>query len=190
MSDSSVLRTLLEMRDLLAQADEPQWVEQLDRLVASFQTAQAKQIPQVARQALAMFGGMGSLSDLVLYVQGAPAPDMNDRLEALRRQLYAGLIALIMNQESDSRFDTLSGLLDTALAMVYARLARAPDWQVLQMIQVQLQVMQDDVKHRRTPNAETQKRINIDLLAVREFEANDPEFADVLIRAAYLYGEL
>jgi len=56
---------------------------------------------------------------------------MNDRLEALRRQLYAGLIALILDQESDLHLDTLSGLLDTTPAMVYARLARAPDWQVL-----------------------------------------------------------
>jgi|GEM_PF-4638519 len=71
MSDSSVLRTLLEMRDLLARAHGPQWVEHLDRLVASFQTAQAKQIPQVAHQALAMFGGMGSLSDLVWYERSA-----------------------------------------------------------------------------------------------------------------------
>ncbi len=94
MSDLSVPRTLSEMRNLLAQADEPQWVEHLDRLAAGLQTAQAD-IRQVARQALAMFGGMRSLSDLVVYVQGDPTPEMNDRLEALRRQLHAGLVALI-----------------------------------------------------------------------------------------------
>lgn len=95
-----------------------------------------------------------------------------------------------MDSGSDLRLDELSGLLDTALAMVQDRLARAPGWQVLHMIQAQLQAMQDEIMHGRTPTAETKKRINIGVLAVREFEANDPEFADVLTRVAYLYKKL
>ncbi|AEJ20550.1 immunity protein Tsi6 family protein [Gracilinema caldarium] len=84
----------------------------------------------------------------------------------------------------------LSGLLDSASKMVNDRLAHAPGWQVLQVIQTQLQAMQDDVNHERVPTAEAKKRINIGVLAVREFEANDPEFADILIKAAYLYKKL
>lgn len=84
----------------------------------------------------------------------------------------------------------LNGLLDKALEMVNARLARAPGLQSLQMIRVQLQAMQDDVNHGRTPTAEAKRRINIGVLAVREFEATDPDFADVLTKASYLYKKL
>ncbi|HOT92634.1 MAG TPA: hypothetical protein PLJ78_17595 [Anaerolineae bacterium] len=95
MNNLDVVRTLLEMRDLLAQANEPQWAERVDRLAASFQTDSPEEVKSMARQALRMFGGMGSLSDLVVYVHGVPVPEMNDRLEAMRRQLHAELVALI-----------------------------------------------------------------------------------------------
>ncbi len=38
---------------------------------------------------ISMYGGMGSLNDLVLYKDGQPLRKENDELDALRSKLYA-----------------------------------------------------------------------------------------------------
>jgi hypothetical protein len=83
------------MHDLLAQGGEQQWAERIGRLAADLQTDLPEEVKSIARQALRMFGGMGSLSDLVLYVNGSPVPELNDRLETLRQQLHEELVNLI-----------------------------------------------------------------------------------------------
>jgi len=41
-----------------------------------------------AAKIVSMFGGMGSLNDLVLYKAGQPLAKENDELDALRSKLY------------------------------------------------------------------------------------------------------
>jgi hypothetical protein len=84
----------------------------------------------------------------------------------------------------------LHEILGKALVMVHSRMARAPNWQLLHSIEAQLRAMQDDVRNGLRPSEEKKKSINIGVVAVREFEADDPEFADVLTSAAYWYKKL
>jgi hypothetical protein len=67
--------------------------------------------------------------------------------------------------------------------------AAAPDWNVPQSITAQLAQIRADAEADRRPGPDVLRRINIGLLAVREFETSDPEFADVLIEIANRYED-
>jgi len=89
----------------------------------------------------------------------------------------------------NSKKSELYILLDKAINMLNERLSKAPDWQVLKMIKAQLEAIQSDVNGKGSLDNEQIKNINIGILAVREFEADDPEFADILIKIDYLFSE-
>ncbi len=69
--------------------------------------------------------------------------------------LLFSCLHVIRGNDMGVEISELMGFLDTALAMVQNRMARAPGWQVLHLIQAQLHTMQDDIRQGRTPTAET-----------------------------------
>lgn len=76
---------LKEMGDLLLAHDEVQWGTTLIQLARSFRYS----TEETKLKTLALFGGMGSLNDIVLYSEDGTTPmQENDRLAALRSQLY------------------------------------------------------------------------------------------------------
>jgi len=42
----------------------------------------------MARDILSLYGGMGSLNDLVLYIEGVPDVKINDEFDVLRAAVY------------------------------------------------------------------------------------------------------
>ncbi|GEM_PF-2562387 len=74
--------------------------------------------------------------------------------------------------------------------MTNERLRKSPEWQTLQVIQKQLIAIEEDLKNQGTSKDELKKRINIGLISVREFEADDPDFADLLQKIDYRYKKL
>lgn len=56
--------------------------------------------------------------------------------------------------------------------MVQSRLANAPGFQVLHVIQSQLQAMHDAIRRGHTPTTEDKKHITEGILAVWELKAN------------------
>lgn len=73
------------MAALLGEYDEQSWASALGFLAAEYDDAPT----EVAGKVLACFGGMGSLNDVVLYRDGDIAMDANERLDALRHEVYS-----------------------------------------------------------------------------------------------------
>ncbi len=87
-------------------------------------------------------------------------------------------------------FEELTQLVREALNMTNERLRKSPEWQTLQVIQKQLIAIEEDLKNQGASKDELKKRINIGLISVREFEADDPDFADLLQKIDYRYKKL
>ena len=75
---------LARMRDLLAAGGLSDWATALD----GCRSALPADPVNVRSRILSMYGGMGSLNDLVLYRSGQPMIRENNELDALRSQLY------------------------------------------------------------------------------------------------------
>lgn len=91
-------------------------------------------------------------------------------------------------EPADGRSD-LAALLTRAVAMTDERLAAMPQYGSLRQIRTQLVEVQQDVARGGPPDPALQERVIFARFAVRELEDVDPEYADVLTRAAYLYRQ-
>lgn len=58
----------------------------------------------------------------------------------------------------------------------------------MQLIQKQLIAIEEDLKNQGASKDELKKHINLGLIAVREFEAEYPDFADILQKIDYHYN--
>ena len=83
----------------------------------------------------------------------------------------------------------LTELVEKGIAMTDERLRRWPNDQTLQMIRSQLVAVQADVAGGSAPDSDLASRVKFGWIAVRQFEDIDPEYANVLTRASYLYQE-
>jgi hypothetical protein len=75
---------LVRMIDLLRQGALNDWANALHRCLLNL----ANDPDEVRTQIIAMYGGMGSLNDLVLYKNGQPMTRENNELDSLRGELY------------------------------------------------------------------------------------------------------
>jgi hypothetical protein len=81
--------------------------------------------------------------------------------------------------------DQLWELVARGLHMSDERLQRSPDFNVYQSIRAQLAFIQGHLISR-TPIAEADlDRLILGVLAAREFETSDPDYADVLFEVSY-----
>lgn len=71
--------------------------------------------------------------------------------------------------------------------MTAERLQRAPTSPLYLSIRAQLQAIADDLETGRAPTPEIQDRVMLGVYAAREFEDDDPEYADVLHKVSYVY---
>jgi hypothetical protein len=84
-SNPTLANLLSEMASLLDSYGDGSWAIAFHRLAREAQGAEA----QVLEEARGMFGGMGSLSDIVLCgSDGALLRRENDRFDELRSELY------------------------------------------------------------------------------------------------------
>lgn len=84
----------------------------------------------------------------------------------------------------------LPSLIATGQKMVAERMAAAPDFEIFDSIKNQLDFIRTTVETGRRPTNDEKERLTIGVYAAREFETNDPDFANVLFDIAYLFKRL
>lgn len=82
--NQDIQMTLTRMAELLRLGDLIDWATGLEKLGYEMENAPDATIGRI----LALYGGMGSLNDLILYKSGAPLAKENDELDALRSRLF------------------------------------------------------------------------------------------------------
>lgn len=75
---------LARMAELLRLGSHDDWAEALDRHRMKLTSDPVG----ASEKILAMYGGMGSLNDLILYADGQPLSTENSELDELRIRLY------------------------------------------------------------------------------------------------------
>lgn len=85
---------LKEMQVILEQTQASGWASKLE-VYRKQLTSNPEDAPRLARELLKVYGGMGSLSDLVLYQDGKLAVELNNRFDSLRSQLHQSLVSTI-----------------------------------------------------------------------------------------------
>jgi hypothetical protein len=75
---------LTRMTELLRLGSRGNWGDALEK----HRSALSTDLTATASRILAMFGGMGSLNDVVLYKDGQPMGNENRELDSLRSRLY------------------------------------------------------------------------------------------------------
>ena len=87
----------------------------------------------------------------------------------------------------------VSARVDVALEMTEARLARLPAGSVHDMltsIRNQLRFMRETIDAGRSPTAEEKNRLTLGVIAVRELETNDPDYADAITLVVFDFKQL
>lgn len=85
-------------------------------------------------------------------------------------------------------------LIDKALRLTEDRLARVPagtpTHNMFGSIRTQLAFMHDTVAAGRAPTVDDKNRLTLGVIAVREFEDNDPDYCNALTEAVYQFKKL
>lgn len=81
---SDIEMILTRMIELLRIGAFNDWAVALEKLKAGFESDPGR----ASLKLLSMYGGMGSLNDVVLYKDGQPLVSENNELDSLRSQLY------------------------------------------------------------------------------------------------------
>jgi hypothetical protein len=81
----------------------------------------------------------------------------------------------------------LLALVDHGINMTDERLTQTPEFELLGSIRRQLEYIRSQWERGIVPSDVDKKRIIIGILAVREFETDDPEYAGVLETISYRY---
>ncbi|MES2887971.1 MAG: hypothetical protein V4739_08145 [Pseudomonadota bacterium] len=84
-NDLQIKSTLGRMAELLQAGGHPDWGVSLQNLAVLMDDDPARACASI----VGMFGGMGSLNDLVLYRNGMPLRQENQELDDLRSKLFA-----------------------------------------------------------------------------------------------------
>jgi hypothetical protein len=81
-------------------------------------------------------------------------------------------------------------LISEGLRMVRHRRQASPGFSIYLSIQRQLEYLQETVEAGELPSAEKLDSLSLGVYAAREFEASDPDFADVLFNVSYLANRM
>ena len=81
--------------------------------------------------------------------------------------------------------DELWELVERGLRMTDERILQSPEFQVYRSIRAQLAFVQGHLIERTAIAEEDRERLILGVLAAREFETSDPDYADVLFDVSY-----
>jgi hypothetical protein len=84
MSTIPIDTIIARMSALLRAGNEDRWAERLDQ----YQAGLPRNFDFALSQITGLYGGMGSLTDIVLYCDGQPLIDENNEFAELRTRLY------------------------------------------------------------------------------------------------------
>ena len=91
--------------------------------------------------------------------------------------------------EADSAPANLVSMIDKALQMTDERLRTSP-LPMLSSIRTQLQFMKDTVAAGRAPTTDEKNRLTIGVIAARELEQTDSDYAEALSDAVFEFKKL
>ncbi|MCX7679884.1 MAG: hypothetical protein N2316_11805 [Spirochaetes bacterium] len=91
---TGIILLLTEMHELLLKANEINRAYRIKQIINEFETASPEEWKSLTRKPLNIFGGSGSFSDLVIYINNNPDVEMNDIFNNLRIKLHEKLINL------------------------------------------------------------------------------------------------
>lgn len=80
--------------------------------------------------------------------------------------------------------------LKMAIDQTNALLLKTPNYQVLQNIKKQLDFISNFVRTETSPSQEDKTKVNIGIIAVREFELSLPNYAENLMKTKYYFDRL
>ncbi|MFJ3371463.1 DUF6966 domain-containing protein [Pseudomonas sp. NPDC086251] len=80
-SISKISSIIVQTTDLLRKFGSPEWADKLEKCRLALPHDALSQI-------VSLYGGSGSINDLVLYEQAKPLLDENNKLHALLAELY------------------------------------------------------------------------------------------------------
>jgi hypothetical protein len=86
--------------------------------------------------------------------------------------------------------EQLPALLEQGLRMVAERRRASPAASIYPSIHNQLEYLHGLVEAGERPTEENRASLTLGVYAAREFEASDPDFADVLFKVSYLANRL
>jgi hypothetical protein len=81
-------------------------------------------------------------------------------------------------------------LIEEGLRMVRHRRQASPGFSIYRSIQRQLEYLKETVDAGQVPTEEKRSSLTLGVYAAREFEASDPDFADVLFKVNYLANRM
>ncbi|MDZ3994866.1 DUF6966 domain-containing protein [Pseudomonas sp. Teo4] len=81
---SQIIQIMARLSELLRLGNEDEWVTRVDQ----YRMELPKDSSHVLSKILRLYGGMGSLTDIVLYRNGQPLISENNELAELRTKLY------------------------------------------------------------------------------------------------------
>jgi Tsi6 len=91
---------------------------------------------------------------------------------------------------TDATFYKLQKLVSTAKEMTNQGIKQYPKYPPYRHAQEQLDEIERYVKNRKVPTQEERKHIDIGIMAFKEFEPREPEYAKLLMEIATLYDSL
>jgi Tsi6 len=87
-------------------------------------------------------------------------------------------------------FSDIHQAVDTAIAMTDSRIAKLPNYGVYLHAKEQLGLIHAVLMTRVAPTEKEKSIVDIGLMAVRELEVEEPDYAEVLIYVAARFNEL
>ncbi len=85
MDITETTRVLSQLASLLNEGEAADWAGLINTLKLKLPESPAETVARLR----ALFGGAGSLNDVILYRDGMPLQHENDQLDMLRSRLYA-----------------------------------------------------------------------------------------------------
>lgn len=81
---SKIIAIMIRMSELLRSGNEEEWAERIDQYRLELPSDTTYVLSKIIR----LYGGMGSLTDIVLYRNGQPLISENNDFSDLRTRLY------------------------------------------------------------------------------------------------------
>jgi formylglycine-generating enzyme required for sulfatase activity/uncharacterized protein YjbI with pentapeptide repeats len=104
----SLAKNLRDLSQLLLNANEYNWSQPISNFAITLdRNISTTYLKDLARRCLNFFGGAGTLNDIVLSRNGIPLIEENNRLDALRTEIYAKLVGIITTKSTGSHAEIL-----------------------------------------------------------------------------------
>jgi hypothetical protein len=99
MSEHEKIKDILcTIHEILELGSEKDWCHKFYKLIKLWEMSESvSERKHVAREIKSLYGGMGSLNDLIIYRDKIVALEENDQLDRLRSELFDGISKILVS---------------------------------------------------------------------------------------------